>query len=96
MAGPASVARLRHPRHRSRAWRTGCVSRPALTGGRFEIAKKFDLNEFLKGSLGLFKGQEDFEVVMDLDAFAADDVEFCFNGKLYVVDMLCKASVKAY
>ena len=50
------------------------LSRPALTSGRFEIAKKFDLNEFLKGSLGLFKGQEDFEVVIELDAFAADDV----------------------
>jgi predicted DNA-binding transcriptional regulator YafY len=32
------------------------------------------LNEFLKGSLGLFKGQEDFEVVVELDAWAADDV----------------------
>jgi hypothetical protein len=45
-----------------------------LKEGRFEIGKKFDLNELLKGSLGLFKGQEDFEVVVDLDAFAADDV----------------------
>jgi predicted DNA-binding transcriptional regulator YafY len=50
------------------------LSKPALTRGRFEVAKRFDLNEFLKGSLGLFKGQEDFEVVVDLDAFAADDV----------------------
>ena len=38
------------------------------------MSKKFDLNEFLKGSLGLFKGQEDFEVVVELDAWAADDV----------------------
>ena len=38
------------------------------------LSKKFDLNEFLRGSLGLFKGTEDFEVVVDLDAFAADDV----------------------
>jgi proteasome accessory factor B len=50
------------------------LSRPALAGGRFEVSKKFDLNEFLKGSLGLFKGQEDFEVVVELDAWAADDV----------------------
>lgn len=50
------------------------LSRPALTGRRFEQSKKFDLNEFLKGSLGVFKGQEDFEVVVELDAWAADDV----------------------
>jgi len=50
------------------------LSKPALAGGRFEVPKRFDLNEFLKGSLGLFKGREDFEVVIDLDAFAADDV----------------------
>src|ERR1039458_4655290 len=50
------------------------LSRPALTGRRFEGSKKFDLNEFLKGSVGLFKGQDDFEVVVELDAWAADDV----------------------
>jgi predicted DNA-binding transcriptional regulator YafY len=50
------------------------LSRPALTGRRFEQSKKFDLNEFLKGNLGVFKGQEDFEVVVELDAWAADDV----------------------
>ena len=47
--------------------------RLALTGRRFELPKKFDLNEFLKGSLGVFKGQEDFEVVVELDAWAADE-----------------------
>ena len=50
------------------------LSKPVFTKGRFEIVKRFDLNEFPKGSLGLFKGQEDFEVVVDLDAFAADGV----------------------
>src|ERR1044071_3604467 len=50
------------------------LSKPRLGQGRFEVSKKFDLNEFLRGSLGLFKGTEDFEVVVDLDAFAADDV----------------------
>jgi len=50
------------------------LSKPTLAGDRFEISKRFDLNEFLKGSFGLFKGNEDFEVVIDLDAFAADDV----------------------
>ena len=50
------------------------LSRPVLTGRRFTVSKKFDLNEYLRGSLGLFKGQDDFEVVVELDAFAADDV----------------------
>jgi hypothetical protein len=50
------------------------LSRPPLTGRRFELSKRFDLNEFLKGSLGLFKGQEDFELVAELEAWATDDV----------------------
>src|SRR5260221_639882 len=50
------------------------LSRASLDGRRFEVPKKFDLNEFMKGSIGLFKGRDDFEVVVDLDAFAADDV----------------------
>jgi proteasome accessory factor B len=60
-----------------KAMRTFVLARllkPAFTGRRFEVSKKFDLNEFLKGSLGLFKGEEDFEVVVELDAWAADDV----------------------
>ncbi len=50
------------------------LSKPKFTGRRFEVPKKFDLNEYLRGSLGLFKGQDDFEGVVELDAFAADDV----------------------
>jgi predicted DNA-binding transcriptional regulator YafY len=50
------------------------LSRAALTGGRFEVPRKFDLNEYLSGSLGVFKGKDDFEVVAELDAWAADDV----------------------
>ncbi len=50
------------------------LSKPKFTGRRFELPKKFDLNEYVRGSLGLFKGQDDFEVVVELDAFAADDV----------------------
>ncbi len=50
------------------------LSKAKFTGRRFTVSKKFDLNEYLQGSLGLFKGQDDFEVVVELDAFAADDV----------------------
>jgi predicted DNA-binding transcriptional regulator YafY len=50
------------------------LSRATVAKERFEVSRRFDLNDFLKASLGLFKGNEDFEVVIDLDAFAADDV----------------------
>jgi len=33
------------------------LSRPALTGGRFKVTKKFDLEEHLRGSLGVYKGR---------------------------------------
>jgi len=49
-------------------------SKPTLTGKRFTVSGKFDLNEHLKGSMGLYRGQEDYEVVIELDAWAADDV----------------------
>ena len=49
---------------------------PKLTGTRFAVSKKFDLNEYLRDSFSLFKGQDgdDYEVVVDLDAWAADEV----------------------
>jgi hypothetical protein len=50
------------------------LSTPALTGRKFAVAKKFDLEEYLRGSLGVFKGRDDYEVVMDFDVCGADDV----------------------
>jgi len=50
------------------------LNKPVLTGRKFTVLKTFDLNEFLRGSFGLFKGREDFEVVIELDAWSADDV----------------------
>jgi proteasome accessory factor B len=47
---------------------------PALTGKRFTVSQKFDLNERLRGSLGVFQGSDDYEIVVELDAWAADDV----------------------
>ena len=44
------------------------LSKPVLTGRRVTVPKKFDLKEYLRESLGLFKGQDDFEVVVELDA----------------------------
>jgi proteasome accessory factor B len=50
------------------------LSRPALTGAWFKVAKQFDLEEHLRGSLGVYKGQDDYEVVVDFDVCGADDV----------------------
>ncbi len=61
------------------AMRTFVLSRltgPKLTGTRFVVPKKFDVNEYLRHSFNLFKGNEEdnYEVVVDLDAWAADEV----------------------
>lgn len=52
------------------------LTKPKLTGGRFTVRKKFNLNEYLRDSFSLFRGREgdDYEVVVDLDAWAADEV----------------------
>jgi predicted DNA-binding transcriptional regulator YafY len=50
------------------------LSTPTLTGRKFAVAKKFDLEEYLRGSLGVYKGRDDYEVVVDFDICGADDV----------------------
>jgi predicted DNA-binding transcriptional regulator YafY len=40
----------------------------------FSIAERLDLNKELSGSMGVFKGSEDYEVVVEFDAWGADDV----------------------
>jgi proteasome accessory factor B len=45
---------------------------PELTTERFSIPKKFNLAEYLKGSLGVFKGDADYEIVVDFDSWGAD------------------------
>lgn len=49
---------------------------PKLTGRRFTVSKKFDLNEYLRDSFSLFRGKDgvDYEVVIDFDAWGADEV----------------------
>jgi predicted DNA-binding transcriptional regulator YafY len=57
------------------AMRTFALTRlraPEITQKRFTIPKKFDLNEYLQGSFSVFKGGDDYEVVIDFDAWAAD------------------------
>jgi len=50
------------------------LSKPELTAERFTVSQKFDLDRELSGSLGVFKGGDDYQVVVDFDAWGADDV----------------------
>jgi predicted DNA-binding transcriptional regulator YafY len=52
------------------------LSDPRPTRKRFTVSKKFDVDEYLRHSFSLFRGPEadDYEVVVDLDAWAADEV----------------------
>lgn len=48
------------------------LTAPALTEERFTKPDRFDPNEYLRGSLTVFKGESDFEVVIEFDAWATD------------------------
>ena len=48
------------------------LRRPELTDEHFTMSKKFDLNEYLRGSFSVFKGGDDYEIVIDFDTWAAD------------------------
>lgn len=52
------------------------LQKPRLLKGRFVLPKKFDLNEYLRGSFSLFRGRDgdDYEVVIDFDPWAADEI----------------------
>jgi predicted DNA-binding transcriptional regulator YafY len=57
------------------AMRTFALTRlhaPEITRKHFNVPKKFDLNEYLRGSFNVYKGTDDYEVVIDFDAWAAD------------------------
>ena len=48
------------------------VSKPRLTGERFARPKKFSPKKYLEDSLGVMKGKEDFEVVIQFDSWGSD------------------------
>jgi predicted DNA-binding transcriptional regulator YafY len=50
------------------------LTKPELTEAKFAVPSRFDLDKELEGSLGVFKGSEDYEVVVEFDAWGADDV----------------------
>jgi proteasome accessory factor B len=45
-----------------------------LTGEKFAVSTRLDLNKELEGSMGVFKGTEKHEVIIEFDAWGADDV----------------------
>ncbi|MGC8742329.1 MAG: helix-turn-helix transcriptional regulator [Verrucomicrobiia bacterium] len=45
---------------------------PALTDRRFKKPKDFNIDEYLKGSLSIFKGTADYEIVIELDRWGTD------------------------
>ena len=57
------------------AMRTFVLTRlyqPELTAKRFTPRKDFNADEYLRGSFSVFRGGDDYEVVVDFDAWATD------------------------
>jgi proteasome accessory factor B len=48
------------------------MSDPTILPGQFHRPPDFRITDYLKGSFGIFKGQGDFDVVIELDNWAAD------------------------
>jgi len=57
------------------AMRTFALTRlraPEITQAHFSAPRKSNVNEYLRGSFSVFKGGDDYEVVIDFDPWAAD------------------------
>jgi predicted DNA-binding transcriptional regulator YafY len=48
------------------------LSEPLLTRARFARPRRFDPDKYLRGSFGVLKGTDDYEVVIEFDAWATD------------------------
>jgi predicted DNA-binding transcriptional regulator YafY len=48
------------------------LSDPELSNEHFKIPRTFNPNEYLKGAFTVFKGDADYEVVIDFDSWATD------------------------
>jgi predicted DNA-binding transcriptional regulator YafY len=55
-----------------RAFVLARIKDPEILPGTFEHPKDFKVQDYLKGSFGIFKGGDDLEVVIDLDLWASD------------------------
>jgi proteasome accessory factor B len=50
------------------------LTRPQLTTEKFTKPKNFDPAELLRGSLNVFKGREDHDILIQFDPWAADEI----------------------
>jgi predicted DNA-binding transcriptional regulator YafY len=50
------------------------LTRPQLTTEKFAKPKNFDPAELLRGSLNVFKGREDHDILIQFDPWAADEI----------------------
>jgi len=50
----------------------GRIKDPEIMDGTFVRPKDFQITNYLRNSFGIFKGQDDFEVVLELDRWGAD------------------------
>jgi proteasome accessory factor B len=50
------------------------LTRPQLTAEKFTKPKNFDPAELLRGSLNVFKGREDHDILIQFDPWAADEI----------------------
>lgn len=58
-------------RHALRTFALARMRHPMLLATAFERPKDFKIENYLKGSFGIFTGEDDFEVVIEFDAWAA-------------------------
>ena len=59
-------------RHAMRTFVLTRLSKLEVTKKKFARQKKFDADEYLRGSFQVFKGGDDYEVVIDFDRWATD------------------------
>ncbi len=55
-----------------RTFALGRLTQPKLLSARFKMPKQFDADEYLRGSFSVYKGHDDYEVVIEFDAWATD------------------------
>lgn len=50
------------------------LRKPSLTRTEYQVPKSFNPNDYLSGSLSVYKGEGDYEVLLEFDRWAADEV----------------------
>jgi proteasome accessory factor B len=58
-------------RHALRTFSLARMQHPTVMAAAFERPKDFSIEKYLKGSFGIFTGEDDFEVVIEFDTWAS-------------------------